>query len=111
MKARYSKYFASSYTGGGNPWSPGVAARLPLLSLGALLISILGGAASVGILVASNGQPISKWKYQPTVYLSIASTITNIALQFAFTEGVTTGWWRKALKPDTQCGERCVRGC
>jgi hypothetical protein len=76
-----------------------------LLSLGALLISILGVAASVGILVASDGQPISKWKYQPTVYLSIASTITNIALHFAFTEGVTTAWWRKALKPNTQLGD------
>lgn len=105
MKARYSRDLALSYTGGGNPWRPGVAARLPLLSLSALLISILGVAASVGILVASNGQPISKWKFQPTVYLSIASTITNIALHFAFTEGVTTAWWRKALKPDTQLGD------
>ncbi|KAF3484459.1 uncharacterized protein GIQ15_03783 [Arthroderma uncinatum] len=105
MKVRYSKHFASTNTGEGNPWRPGVAARLPWLSLGALLVSILGGGASVGILVASNGQPISKWKYQPTVYLSIAYTITNIALQFAFTEGVTTAWWRKALKPDTQLGD------
>ena len=63
--------------------------------------ALLGVAASVIILIQSNGQPTKKWSLQPTVYLAIASTITNIVLHFALTEGVTVAWWRRATKENT----------
>ena len=78
-------------------WTPG-ASRIPWLGLAALFISLLGIAASTGILIASDGVSITTWKFQPTVYLSIASTISNITLHFALTEGINIAWWRTALK-------------
>jgi hypothetical protein len=87
------------------PWSPDWIARLPWLGFAALFGSILGIAASVGILVASNGRPITDWLIQPTVWLSVASTASNIMLHFALSEGVNVSWWRRAMRPRTQLGD------
>ena len=84
-----------------NPWSPGILARLPRLGIGALFGTLLGIAASIGILVASDNQPVSSWRYQPTVYLAIASTLTNILLHFALAEAVNVAWWVKTLRNRT----------
>jgi hypothetical protein len=105
MDAHYTNVPAYENPNGGRPWKPGVVTRLPWLGLGALLMSVFGVAASVGILVASNGNSISAWKFQPSTYLSIASTITNITLHFALSEGVTIAWWRRAAKPGTKLGD------
>ena len=88
-----------------NPWHPGVFARLPWASFAALLGAICGVAGSIGVLVVSDGIPITRWSFQPTVYLSILSTITNIMVHYALADGVTTAWWTKALKPDTRASE------
>jgi Protein of unknown function (DUF3176) len=87
------------------PWSPGVFARLPWLGFAALFGSILGIAASIGILIASNDRPITEWRIQPTVWLSVASTASNIMLHFALSEGVNVSWWRRAMLPQTQLGD------
>ncbi|EXJ79179.1 hypothetical protein A1O3_08680 [Capronia epimyces CBS 606.96] len=87
------------------PWSPGWIARLPWLGFAALLGSVLGLAASVGILVASNGRPIADWRIQPTVWLSVASTASNIMLHFALSEGANVSWWRRAMRPQTQLAD------
>lgn len=47
--------------------------------------------AAIGILVASDGMLIQNWKYPPTVYLSVAYTISNILVAAAFSEAVTVG--------------------
>ena len=82
-------------------WNPGAFARLPWLALGALILSILGMFASVGILIASDGAVISSWRFTPSTYLSIASTVTNVTLHFAISEGIGVAWWRRALKEKT----------
>jgi hypothetical protein len=87
------------------PWSPDWIVRLPWLGFAALLGSILGIAASVGVLVASNGRPITEWRIQPTVWLSVASTASNIMLHFALSEGVNVSWWQRAMRPRTQLGD------
>jgi len=87
------------------PWCPDWIARLPWLGFAALLGSILGIATSVGILVASNGRPITDWRIQPTVWLSVASTASNIMLHFALSEGVNVSWWRRAMQPRTRLGD------
>lgn len=87
------------------PWRPGFLARLPWLGLGALFGSIVGIAVSIAILVLSNGDPISQWRFQPTVYLSVASTATNIMLHFALTEGARVAWWRQAMKEKNKLGD------
>lgn len=107
MNPPYS--FNPSYSavnpGSGRPWSPGLFPRLPWLGLGALLGSVLGLGACVAILVVSNGQPVKDWVLQPTVYLSIAYTLTNIMLQYALTEGVNVAWWRRSMNSNTEVGD------
>lgn len=87
------------------PWQPGFLARFPWLGMGALLGSILGIALSVTILIISDGDPISMWRFQPTVYLSIASTATNIMLHFALAEGARVAWWRRAMTEKNKLGD------
>jgi len=91
--------------GGGRPWQPGFFRRIPWAGLLCLLGSLLGVVASIAILRASDGVPISDWRYSPTVYLSISYTITNILLAVALGHGVTISWWRKALGTDTELGD------
>src|SRR3954447_22562612 len=102
MDARYFNNPRHNTMNEGTPWSPGLFSQPPWLGFGALLGAILGIAASIGILIISNGQPIADWYVQPTVWLSIASTYSNIMLHFALAEGVNVAWWRRAMKEHTQ---------
>ena len=68
----------------------------------ALTISANASIAMVYVLTASNGALIYTWEYQPTMFLAIASTISNIALQFALAQAVTIAWWVRAMKSDTK---------
>ena len=106
---RQSHHFSYVYNPGSfaprNPWRAGALRRLPWLGLGGLLGALMGVVAAVGILIISNGQPTSSWTIQPTVYLAIASAITNILLHFAFAEGVAVAWWRRATENNTKIGD------
>lgn len=84
-----------------SPWHPSPIRRLPWLGLSALLGTVLGIMASIAILMASNGQPTDVWSLQPKVLLAIASTITNILLHLALSEGARIAWWRCAMKDNT----------
>lgn len=86
-------------------WRPGALRRIPWIGLAAVVGAIIGIAAAVAILVASNGALISDWTYPPTVYLSITYTISNILLNIGLSKGVTINWWRKALMDGTQLGD------
>lgn len=85
-----------------NPWNPSLVRRLPWLSLAALLGALAGAASSVAVLVTSDGKATSEWYIQPTVYLSISSTVTNLFLYLALSEGVNVAWWRRATREDTK---------
>ncbi|CAK4032791.1 Hypothetical predicted protein [Lecanosticta acicola] len=87
------------------PWQPGAFRRIPWSGLGCLVGAVLGMIAAIAILRASDKAPITSWRYPPTVYLSIAYTISNILLAGAFGQGVTINWWRKALQDNTQLGD------
>ncbi|KAH0847223.1 hypothetical protein FOPE_00354 [Fonsecaea pedrosoi] len=81
-------------------WEPGLL-HLPFKGLGALLLAAAGVVVSIAILLAANGDDVRRWRFQPTVYLSIASTVTNVTVSFAFLEGVTIAWWHKVLSDGT----------
>ena len=83
------------------PWRAGLT-QLPLQAFGALLISVAGIATSIAILIASDGVDVRHWRFQPTVYIAIASTITNISLAFALSQGICISWWSKATKTGTR---------
>ena len=88
-----------------NAWHPGAFARLPWAAFAALLVAIVGIGGSIMVLRASDGVTLIDWYIQPTVYLSIISTITNIMTHFALAQGVTTAWWTRALKPNTKISD------
>ncbi|KAM0460082.1 hypothetical protein ACHAO4_002212 [Trichoderma viride] len=82
----------------GVKWSPGIIRRLPYIGILALVGCIACIAASVGILVASNGQPIDDWSVSPTVYLALLTTALNILARVAFGEGIKIAWWNAAIR-------------
>ena len=88
-----------------NPWYPGAFARLPWAAFVALLGAIVGIGGSTAVLILSDGVPITEWTFQPTVYLSIVSTITTIMIHYALAQGVTTAWWTRALKTNTKISD------
>ena len=85
-------------------WEPKLS-RLPWKGLCALILSIAGVIVAVAILAVSNGDEVKHWRFQPTVYLAIASTVTNITLTYALFEGVSVSWWCKALKDGTTAAD------
>src|SRR6266480_4234067 len=87
-----------------SPWSPGVWKRLPWTGFLALLTTIVVTILMIVIVVRSNGEP-AYWVVQPAVLLVIASTIANILLPYALSEGVTVAWWVKSMKPGTQVSD------
>nr|KAK5436956.1 hypothetical protein LTR18_009321 [Exophiala xenobiotica] len=87
------------------PWSPGSVARLPSLGFAALVGAVLCIAASAGILIASNGRPITDWRIQPTVWLAVVSTAFNILLHYGLSEGINVSWWRRVMQPQIQLGD------
>jgi hypothetical protein len=88
-----------------NPWNPGSFAQFPWTAFAALLGAIGGVAGSAAVLIVSDGIAITEWTFQPTVYLSIISTITNIMVRYALARGLTTAWWARALKANTKISD------
>ncbi|KAJ9610455.1 hypothetical protein H2200_005232 [Cladophialophora chaetospira] len=83
------------------PWKSGLR-RVPVLGLTALLGTLLCTAASVYILLRSDGQPVEIWHpLQPTVYLAVFSSVANILHAFALGEGLVVAWWQRAVKATT----------
>ncbi|GIZ49525.1 hypothetical protein CKM354_001255500 [Cercospora kikuchii] len=87
------------------PWQPGFARRIPWAGISCLFGVFCAGVVEIAILIASNGKPITSWKYPPSLYLSMAYTIGNILLAAGFSQGLTIYWWRQALKEGTQLGD------
>ena len=83
------------------PWLPGAFKHFPWLGLSALVVSIICMAISIGILVRSNGQLVSQWPVQPTVFLAVTSAVANIALRLALAKGVSIAWWYKSMRGGT----------
>ena len=88
-----------------NPWKSGIFRRLPWLGISAFLGALLGIGAAIAILIASNGKPTADWSVQPTVYLAIASAVTNILLHFALAEAVNVAWWSRASQTTTKVAD------
>jgi hypothetical protein len=86
---------------GSSKWSPGFVRRFPLIGIVALVGCVACIAASVGVLVASNGQPIDSWTISPALYLALLTTALNTLAGVAFGEGVKIAWWSSAVRGTT----------
>ena len=90
-------------------WNPSFIFRLPWLGIAAFLGPLASAASSIDILETSNGKPTSEWSIQPTVYLAISSTITNLILYLALAEGVNLAWRRRAMKDNMKIAGLLIR--
>jgi hypothetical protein len=80
-------------------WHPGIR-RTPWTAFLALLVMLLCSPAAATVLAFSNGQ-IADWVVQPSVLLSIISSIWNTALLYLLFKGISISWWRAALRGTT----------
>jgi hypothetical protein len=81
-------------------------ASLPLQGPAALLAIILLTGAAVGVLLASRGSPVERWKVQnvqiqPQVWLSVLSTIMDGLTMFAVAKAAELTYWRTAARGTT----------
>ena len=83
------------------PWQPSLLRVGALSGLAALALAFLLVFVEYGILKASDGQPLERWGWQPTVYLAILVAISNKALAFATVQGVAVSWWLQVMKGTT----------
>lgn len=72
----------------------------------ALLFVALLTAAAVGVLLASNGSPIERWRLQkvqiqPQVWLSVLSTLMNGLAFFALAKAAEFTFWRATARGTT----------
>ena len=79
-------------------WRPSIWRIRPVLGLFALAVAILCMLVSLAILSASNGETVVNWYFPPTVYLAIATAVSNTALQCALALASPISWWYKALR-------------
>jgi len=91
----------SYFKGTPHRWQSGLLARLPWRAILSLLGALLGVAGPAAFLVYSSQSPVSDWEFQPTVYLAIVSTLTNILLHLALSEGANVAWRVQAVTKPT----------
>ena len=84
-----------------SPWKPSLFRIRPLIGIAALLVAVICLFISLGILLGSDGAPVDAWYFQPTVYLAIATAVSNTALNAALAQAAPISWWYKAYKGST----------
>lgn len=95
-----------AFTTRSRPWETGFFRRMPWSGFLTIFLALGCTAAAIAIAVASDGKPVGYWTVngqvlQPAVLLSIAATLTNTFLVFAFTKGATIHWWNMAFEGTT----------
>jgi len=89
-------------------WNPGLTQNIPWSAFLALLLVLLSVAASVVVLVLSDGVSVEEWeadgRQRPAVYLAIFSAIEGMLLKYALGECRIISWWTLALKGSTISG-------
>lgn len=82
-------------------WRPSFWRARPMIGIASGVVAILALLVSLAILLGSDGQPTSTWYFQPTVYLAIATAVSNAALRSSFAQAAPISWWHSALKGST----------
>jgi hypothetical protein len=80
------------------PWTPSILRIGPLVGLLAIVLAFCLTCASYAILHFSDGELVTSWRYQPSVYLAILTAVSNKSLAFATIHGTIITFWRAALR-------------
>lgn len=83
------------------PWTTTLLQFGPLSGIFAMFLALASIVGALGILVGSNGQPVSSWSSPPSTYLAIFTAIANLSVRYSAIQGVTIAWWSRALKGST----------
>ncbi|KAI9709448.1 MAG: hypothetical protein M1820_003208 [Bogoriella megaspora] len=70
---------------------------LPWLGIGALLVATACTVMMIYIPKWSNGEAVDSWGIRPSVYVSVASTVADHLIVYAFAKGLILSWLRKKL--------------
>ena len=92
---------ATEYSLPSNTWQPSLFRIRPFVGLAALSIAVACLFASLGVLLGSRGEPVSAWYFAPSVYLAVATAVSNTALSAALAQAAPIRWWYKACKGST----------
>jgi hypothetical protein len=73
-------------------WQPGFAARFPWVGFLSIMTVLVCAAASVAVLVTSNGQSVTHWPtaIAPNVLINIMSSVENICFLIAIGSASST---------------------
>ena len=82
-------------------WQPTIIQSRPLSGLCALMLTWACMLAALGVLIASNNQPVTSWSVQPTVPLAILSAAGAASLRYAKGCAVPVSWWYNAMRGNT----------
>lgn len=79
------------------PWQPDRARNAPLLYFALIGASVVISALALLVVFIADDTPVENWPVTPSVYLSILSTLSGVALRSAFQTGAETYWWSLLL--------------
>ena len=92
------------------PWQPGALKQFPTVSLLVFLGILLCLAASITVLVHSDGKLQSQWplpasyrygQIQPSTLLAIFIAVANAGVGLIRSDGATRAWWARSLRSHT----------
>ena len=83
------------------PWRTTLIRFGPLSGIFCMCLAIASIAASLGILVESNGATVASWTAPPSTYLAVCTAVANLAMRYACIQGVVIAWWYRALHGST----------
>lgn len=72
--------------------------QIPWLAYTSLLVVLLCIGASVSVIIDSNNRIVESWRISPSVLLGTLASLSNIALDTAFSAGVAVIWWISATE-------------
>lgn len=82
----------------GRPWQTTFLRYGPLAGIACMLLAVASIIVSLGILLGSDGKPVSKWGATPSAILAICTAVANQALRFAAFQGFAIAWWFNASR-------------
>ena len=69
-------------------WYPTIFNARALVAVGALVVAITCTSLSLTILIIADGQSVSSWRIQPSVYLAVITALANSAIALARMEAI-----------------------
>lgn len=84
----------------GQDWKARFVRLGPLSGMSAMCLSIASIFAALGVLVGSDGSPVTDWSAPPSTFLAILTAVANLSVRIAAVQGAVIAWWYRASHRD-----------